>query len=766
MRFLAGALLAAALAAAGCGPSDLSAPEPERRAEAVRALAARGRTADLPVLLVVQKDPSPLVRRAAVAAFGARPGPEAAAALGAALLDPDAGVASLAAAALGEMAREPRAREDLVASYGRAAPPARAAIASALERHGVSLREAVEREARALWERNVTALAAGSPAERAGAAEEVGASGRSEAVQKLLPLVDPNRNADPRLLAAAARGLGEAGDWSARPFLEELLSFEDSAVAAAASRALGRLGDPAAADALAAAAGEGRGTLSAAAVEALVLLPEAPEVGLALCDAAARATSPAVAARAAREARRREAGCPLRPFLNRLSGPGAEVALAALGALAPEGAEGSDAAGRIAAFLDAARGDAGARAAAAEALGRLGGPTAAGAVGRRAALVAARWQAPHAPSPASGPLRPVTTGGRAQPSQSEPGAAPARAPAPVLVAPASPGPSPASAGPAARPPAPVDTPAPSAPASVEPPGGGSSGSGAEDLPATGSAPIAPAPPGTGSPSPAGGTGQGTAAPAPAPRPRTAAAVSRDDLARELRALLPAAGRLRSDGAADQLQGLVRDPDDRVRAGALEGLVRLGGPAGLAALESGLGDPSLAVRLAAADAALVHGARAAGPLTRAASGPHLEPEWRAALAGALAGTGSADAVAPLAAALAGPGAPAAAAAFARLGAPAGAPPLAAALSRPEGAHVELVEALAQLATSEWGPTFAALLTSDSAEVRAAAARALGRLRHEPASGRLEALRNDYHGRVRKAAIEALAKLPAGKPRPSP
>ena len=59
--------------------------------------------------------------------------------------------------------------------------------------------------------------------------------------------------------------------------------------------------------------------------------------------------------------------------------------------------------------------------------------------------------------------------------------------------------------------------------------------------------------------------------------------------------------------------------------------------------------------------------------------------------------------------------------------------------------------------------AALLTDDRPEVRATAARALGRLGYEPASPRLESLRSDYYGRVRRAAVEALAKLPAGAPR---
>jgi HEAT repeat protein len=75
----------------------------------------------------------------------------------------------------------------------------------------------------------------------------------------------------------------------------------------------------------------------------------------------------------------------------------------------------------------------------------------------------------------------------------------------------------------------------------------------------------------------------------------------------------------------------------------------------------------------------------------------------------------------------------------------------------------VESLAQLAARDAGPAIAALLTDDHPEVRAAAARALGKLGHEQAASQLEALRSDYYGRVRRAAVEALAKFPSGTPR---
>jgi HEAT repeat protein len=141
----------------------------------------------------------------------------------------------------------------------------------------------------------------------------------------------------------------------------------------------------------------------------------------------------------------------------------------------------------------------------------------------------------------------------------------------------------------------------------------------------------------------------------------------------------------------------------------------------------------------------------------------DAHFAADLARALGETGAPAALKPLERLLTGPATGAAAVSIAALGAAEGAEPLAAHLGR-EGApgRVEALEALAQLASKASGPTFAAELLSDRSEIRATAARAIGRLRYEPASHRLEALRIDYDGRVRHAAMEALAKLPSNRP----
>ena len=194
---------------------------------------------------------------------------------------------------------------------------------------------------------------------------------------------------------------------------------------------------------------------------------------------------------------------------------------------------------------------------------------------------------------------------------------------------------------------------------------------------------------------------------------------------------------------------------------MEGLARARGGRGARGGRAALADPEPAVRNAAAEGL----GRAGAPGRRAARGRRAGLRRRdagvaIALARALGETGSAGARGAVGL-LEGPAAGAAAAAIAANRAPAAGP-----LDRPPRrgrtpGKVEALEALGQLASKEAGDAIAALL-SDDREVRAAAARALGRLRYEPASDRLEALRVDYDGRVRRAAIEALAKLPGGRP----
>lgn len=663
---------------------DLSSSDPEQRAQAARVAAGRGADGTA-TLLVAQRDVDPGVRRAAAEAFASRDGPAAVDALATSLTDSDPAVVGIAARGLAARPSMPRTRDALVAAYGASSPAGRAVIADALESLGTSLRDAVELEARALWERNLAVLATPGPA-RAGAAEEIGASARAEAVTRLLPLVDPNRNPDRVLLSAAARGLGEAGDWTARKHLEVLLQEVDAAVAEAAAEALGRLGDPAAADSLARAAVQGAGRTASAAAEALATLPQAPEVGLALCEVALRSLDASVAARAARAARERDAACPMKPLLARLGRPGTAAALAALAVFRPPDAE---VAPRVLPLLDPARApDQEVRLAALRALGSLRTPAVAAAVRDRAVALKARVFAARARwiggSFPETPLAGIETGGDQRLEAvlaRTPGAAPGAAPAEATLAP------------------------------FIPP------------------PMA-------------------------------------DLT-ELGAALAAAGRLRAAGAEALLLGLASDPDAAVRAGALEGLGALGGEGALASATAALADPDPRVRAAAVGALRRLGPKGASALIRALGEPGLDAEWCTTLATALGEAGLPEAVPVLAGRLGGSCGVAAAQALGRIASPAAAPLLAEALLRLDATgRLEMVEALAQVGGSAAAVALSRELTSDRAQVRAAAARGLALLRYEQASTRLEALRSDYFGRVRRAAVEALAKLPAGASRPRP
>jgi HEAT repeat protein len=695
-----GAMAAAALVAAcSVGPSrrDLESPIPERRAAAVASLAASRDEGDLAALLVAARDPSPLVRKASAGAFTALGGPRAVDALGGLLRDPDPEVAVGAARGLGAMphasaptdarqadALQKRARQHLTEAYGQAGPQGRAEIAASLHAIGTSLREAVETEARQLWDRNLRALAAGTLAERCGAAEELGRSGRAEAVRRLAPLATPGGSEPALLAAAAARGLGGTGDRSARETLEDLLEGPVG-LAEAAAEALGTLGDAGAAEALAKAGATGAPRLSAAVVEALALLPPASEVGVALCEIAVRSLDPAVASRAARQARLREADCPERPLTARIArrGPDAIAAMAALSHLGLGGARLAQPADRTLALFGGAA-ESSLRAAAARTLGEIGWTAAGPALLKRGQLLQQRL-ADARQKWVLGPL----------PGAFAPGFEKGR---PTLEAVLS------REGHGAGPPA------------------------ADGLP-----------------------------------PEWIEDVDPGDV-QELAAIAVALARLRTEGGAPLLASLLSDPDDQVRSAAVEAVGLIGGEGAPESVARALRDPSPAVRLAAAAVIPRFGAAAVPPLAgalqaaEAADGP-----WRSTVARALGETGSAEAVAPLAALLAGPQAPPAAAALGHLASRDGARPLVEFLERPGAlGRVEAIEALGQIGAVDGGAVLVGDLTSDRPEVRAAAARALGRLRYEASSGRLEALRGDYFREVRRASIEALARLPVRAP----
>ncbi len=381
------ALLLAIGLSAGCSSrADLDAPDPGRRAAAVRKLGEEPGEQALPALLVAQADRSVEVRLAAAEAFQRLGGARAAEGLGGLLADVDPDLVAAAARGLAALPASAGGKDRLLAGYGQASSAGRAAIAAALVQIGATLREAVEVEARLRYERTLAALERGSPAERAGAAEELGASGRAEAVARLLALLADGDRLEPALLAGVARGLGASGDREARLRLERLLGSQRPGVAEAAADGLRQLGDPGTADSLAGVAERG-GAPGAAAMTALAALPKAAEVGAALCAVALRAADPARAAQAARQARGRATACPVRPLLNRLGRPGELAALAALAELRWEGADAEAASRRLLALLAGRGGDPAVRAGAARALGAIGWPGAAGEVAERSAAI-------------------------------------------------------------------------------------------------------------------------------------------------------------------------------------------------------------------------------------------------------------------------------------------------------------------------------------------------------------------------------------------
>ncbi|HSM93138.1 MAG TPA: HEAT repeat domain-containing protein [Anaeromyxobacteraceae bacterium] len=673
-------LLGAALAA--CRGS-VDSPSPDRRAAAVRRLAREPGDGPVPALLVAQRDPSALVRRAAAEALAERRGPHAAEALGAMLGDVDAGVAEAAASGLAHLGDLDASRGALVDAYAIASPAGREAIAGALAVLGVSLRDAIEAEARWRWARNVGALAAGSPEARAGAAEELGESGRSEAVARLRELL-ARPDEDPRVVVAIYRALGEAGDASVLPLLEAELVKGDPDAAQAAASALGRLGDPAATPALARMAAAGAGAPNRAALEALASLPAAPEVSQALCGVAQRSTTPSMAARAARAAWGRNADCPAASLAGRAARAD-PAALVALIELHPEPAVLAPLAGRLMALLSSASSSSDLRCRVADALGQLGWGPAAAPIEQRARAILERFVVARRawiPGRFRGDPAPLPTDPQARFA--------ALRTRPALV-----------------PPRDADA-APSVPEWIDP--------------------------------------------------------TTEDDREELGTLLTALGRLQASSARALLSAAIQDPSTPIRAGAVEGMGYLGGdPA--PELVAALTDRSERVRLAALRGLPRYGPAAVPPLAAAArSAQSHERQWSEALARALGATGAPDALVPLTILLDGPAPGAAATAIAAVGVAAGAEPLLAHLSRKDApGRVETLDALAQLASPRAGPAIADELLSENPDVRIAAARAIGKLKYEPGSRRLEALRVDYDGRVRRATIEALARLPSGRPR---
>jgi HEAT repeat protein len=343
------ALCAAALFVACSGGrdkllADLQSARPSERALAVKRLAEQHNADDLVLFTQAARDPVAIVRAEAIAALGTSNDPRVVDLLGELLSDDDDAVQARAAMALAEVGND-KARSYLMLQYGRRGRGTRQAIVQALTATNVpgAMASVVAAEAKAIWERNLQTLQNGSPPERVGAAEELGKSGRPEAVNRLVPLL---KDGQVMLAAAAVRGLGNAGDRRAVPAISELVTESYPELREAACEALIQLKDPAALPNLLEAAKE-RSPASSLAVAAIVALPQSPESDKALCDVTLNG-APTESFAAGREMRRRN-GCPLEPILDKLRMQSTQ--LAALQAIASLGPTAHDALAKVTPLL-------------------------------------------------------------------------------------------------------------------------------------------------------------------------------------------------------------------------------------------------------------------------------------------------------------------------------------------------------------------------------------------------------------------------------
>jgi HEAT repeat protein len=295
--------------------ADLQSPRPEVRALAVKSLAKQGNAEDLVLFTRAAKDMASIVRGEAAGALGESQDSRVVDLLGELLEDSDEDVQGRAAMALAQVKND-KAKAYLTLQYGRRGRKTRQVIVQALKSANVpgAMAEAVAAESKAIWDRNLLALNEGTVPEKVGAAEELGKSGRPEAINRLLPLV---RDSQVVMAAAAVRGLGDAGSRSAVPAIALLLDESFPELREASIGALRKLQDPSSVQKLQAVAVE-KSAVSPLATDAIAALPRSPETDAALCTIALDGARKD-AIDAARAMRTR--GCPLDPIVERLSRP-------------------------------------------------------------------------------------------------------------------------------------------------------------------------------------------------------------------------------------------------------------------------------------------------------------------------------------------------------------------------------------------------------------------------------------------------------------
>jgi HEAT repeat protein len=290
--------------------SDVQSQRPEERAAGIRNLSLRAKAEDLAIFTRGARDPAAIVRAESAEALGRTRDPKQVDVLGELLNDPDEAVQARAAMALAAI-RSDKAKAYLISQYARRGRATREVIVQALKAADVpgAMAAVVSAEAAAIWQRNLRALSEGSLAERVSAADELGKSGRPEAVDRLVEMM---RAPQVILVAAAVRGLGQTRDPRVAEPISKLLVENFPDLREAVCESLLELQDSNALAKLREVAIE-KSAISALATAAIIALPRMPEVDNALCEVVLFG-APAETLAAGREMGRR-GGCPMERLL-------------------------------------------------------------------------------------------------------------------------------------------------------------------------------------------------------------------------------------------------------------------------------------------------------------------------------------------------------------------------------------------------------------------------------------------------------------------
>jgi HEAT repeat protein len=308
--------------------AGLSNPFPEARIAAFKQLIEKVTPDDLEYLALAAKDMVPGVRMVAAEGLGKSRDGHALDLLSNLLMDPDEGVQVAAASAMGRNGSE-KARKYLFLRFAKSRQPTRHAIVQALQVSGLPepMKQAVVFEAKTLWEEaRQTLMAPPSLAEQVSAVVRLGESGRSEAVELLLPFL---KEKTPALISAAAEGLASLGAHAALPELEALAFSSNADVRKAGIFAVSSLQATRSIPLLIQlTAAEDETALLA--LEGLQRFPSSPEIDKAICEMAVQPGNPLLRFRAALALAQR-APCSPHPLFEQLSNPSlAETALLVL----------------------------------------------------------------------------------------------------------------------------------------------------------------------------------------------------------------------------------------------------------------------------------------------------------------------------------------------------------------------------------------------------------------------------------------------------